>query len=67
MLYLSRLFNALGFVSLAALILAQRDEYGAALVSGYHGLGLAALLAFVAACLNFRGAISAAYLTEPSE
>ena len=64
MLYFSRLLNACGFMALAALIIAQRDVDGGPLISGWHGLGLAALFAFVAACLNFRGALSAAYLIE---
>ena len=61
MLYYSRLLNALGFVVLAALIVVQHDVDGEALVSGYHGLGLALLLAFAFALLNFRGAIAAAF------
>lgn len=67
MLYLSRLFNACGFVAIGALILTQRDEYGAPLISGYHGLGLAGLLAIIAAILNFRGAMTAAYLDDRGE
>lgn len=67
MLYFSRLLNALGFIALAALIIVQRDVDGSPLVSGWHGLGLAVLFAFVAACLNFRGALSAAYMCEGRE
>lgn len=66
MLYFSRLLNACGFAGLTGLILMQRDVDGSLLISGFHGLGLAALLAFVAACLNFRGALSAAYM-EPGK
>ena len=61
MLYFSRLLNALTFIGLAALIIAQRDLDGGPLISGWHGLGLAVFVAFTAAVLNFRGAISAAY------
>ena len=67
MLYFTRLLNALTFIGVAALIIVQRDTDGGALVSGYHGLGLALLIAFSAALLNFRGAMSAAYLTESGE
>lgn len=69
MRYFSSLCNALAWVSVSALIIAQRDIDGGPLISGFHGLALAALLAFVAACLNFRGAISAAFdpIQEPGK
>lgn len=50
-----RIFNALGFIILCALIIMQRDVDGEALIAGYHGLGLTLLLAFIFAILNVRG------------
>lgn len=64
MLYFSRLLNAVVFIALAGLVLAQRDVDGELLVTGYHGLGLVALVAFSAALLNFRGALSARFLVD---
>lgn len=64
MLYFSRLLNACGYVILAAAIMVQRDADGSLLVHGWHGLGYAVLFAILAACLNFRGALSAALLDE---
>lgn len=61
MLYFTRLLNACAWISVSGLIIAQRDADGELLISGWHGLGLCALIAFGCACLNFRGAISAAY------
>jgi hypothetical protein len=61
MLYLSRLINSLVFICLAALIIMQRDVDGGLLITGWHGLGPATLIAFTAAILNFRGALSAAF------
>lgn len=61
MLYFSRLLNAVAWIAISGLIISQRDIDGDLLISGFHGLGLAALIAFVCACLNFRGAISAIY------
>lgn len=59
MRHLAPLANALAFITLAALVVAQRDIDGGPLLAGYHGLGLVALLAFSGALLNFRGALSA--------
>lgn len=67
MLYCTRLLNALAFCGIAALIIAQRDADGAPLVSGWHGLGLCVLFAIIAAALNFRGALSAAFMIEERE
>lgn len=61
MLYFSRLLNACGYLLLAALIIIQQDVDGSPLINGWKGLGAAALLSFGAACLNFRGALAAAY------
>lgn len=60
-LYFSRLLNSVAWIAASGLIIAQRDVDGELLISGFHGLGLCALFAFGAACLNFRGALSALY------
>jgi hypothetical protein len=45
-------------------VIAQRDVDGGLLVEGWHGLGLVVLVAFTAAVLNFRGALSAMFLID---
>jgi len=63
-LYFTRLLNSAIFFCLAGLVIAQRDIDGGLLIKGWHGLGLVVLVAFTAAVLNFRGALSALFLID---
>lgn len=57
MLYYSRLANSLLCICCAGLILAQRDVDNELLINGWHGLGLVCIVLFVAAFVNFKGAL----------
>lgn len=62
MLYFSRLANSILCICCSGLILGQRDVDNELLINGWHGLALVCGVLFVAAFVNFKGALDALLL-----
>lgn len=61
MLYYSRLANSLLCLVSASMILIQRDVDNDLLINGWHGLALVCIVLFIAAFVNFKGAMDSMF------